>query len=56
MLLFGIMIAIVEVTIFVPMMVDCLGFFSFDFKESLWHQVTMCSLFATLILLPFSEK
>ena len=55
-LLFGIMIAIVEITVFVPIKVDCLGFFSFDFKESLWHQVTTCSLFAALILLPFYEK
>ena len=34
-LLFGIMTAIVGVIVFVPIMVNCLGFFSFDFKESL---------------------
>ena len=55
-LLFGIMIAIVGVIVFVPIMVDCLGFFSFDFKESLWHQVTTCSLFATLMFHDFYER
>ena len=55
-LLFGIMIAIVGVIVLVPIIVDCLGSYSFDFKESLWLQVTTCSLFATLILLPFYEK
>ena len=55
-LLFGSMIAIVGVIVFVPIIVDCLGFFSFDFKDSLTHQVSSCSLFATLILLPFYEK
>ena len=34
-LLCGIMIAIVEVIVFVPIMVDCPDFISFNFKESL---------------------
>ena len=43
-LLFGIMIAIVGVIVFVPIMVDCLGFFSFDFKESLSGTRSPCVL------------
>ena len=52
--LFEIMIAIVEVPVFVPIMVDCLGFFSLDLKESLWHQVTTFSPFAAKFVLSFT--